>query len=208
MAHDLFPEPDLLQFPSCLFLAIWFPKWMKSMCMSCSSSLWNVANKSVWTTTKGFHRALWENEDACSAESWEEATASPVKPAATFFPSAFRSHALNCISIVSTSTGGHGGIEPTHQHSLGIRSIQVHTGHTPALHSWGSKHTGHLDYTHRLPHHFHHSGMLEEEKEGYKMLIDEISTFICWFCFLISIAPHVSLKSEKKWKNKNISINT
>lgn len=122
----------------------------------------NTLNKSV--TTKGFYRILWENEDVCPTESWEEATVSPVKPAATFFPSALRSHAPNWF-IYRSCTGGHGGIKPTHQHSLGIHSSLVHIGHTPGPHSWESKHTGHLDCTHCQPHQHHHRDTLEEQKE-------------------------------------------
>lgn len=112
---------------------------------------------------------------------------------------------IACTQLVThrTSTGGHRWMEPTHQHSLDIHSIQAHIGHTPALHSWENKHIGHLDYTHCLPLHFHHRGKLEEEKEGYKMLTDKIVLFGFFFFYLNSTKCFLKIWKKKTWKNQN-----
>lgn len=90
--------------------------------------------------------------------------------------------------IHQTYTSGHIGFKPTHQHSLGIHSSQVHMCHTPAPHSWESKHTGLLDCTHCQPHQHQHSDTLDEERDGNELLIEEIVTFIYIIIYLICIA--------------------
>lgn len=148
--------------PNRLFLGRRLPRRKESTCISRCSFLRRVADLSQGMSTTRFDTGLWENEDVRSAESWEEAERQPSKPAARWFPGNWRTHGFLYLPTVRLR-----GIPPTHQHSRGTRSGQVHSCRTRRRHSWENKCTGQLKCTQRRRHRRHHRSTLEGEKYKY-----------------------------------------